>query len=54
MIRTNEKPGMVVMNRKKRKAIEHKPNTRRTTGKIEKGDQIYSPRSCILGIVEFP
>ena len=51
MIRTNEKPGMVVMNRKKTKVIEHKPNTRKTTGKIEKGDpNLFSPlkynRNC--------
>ena len=41
MMRTNEKPDMVVMNRKKTKAIEHKPNTRKTTGKIEKGQMIH-------------
>ena len=44
MMRTNEKPNMVVMNRKKTKAIEHKPSTRKTTGKIEKGDSyLFSP-----------
>ena len=41
MMRTNEKPDMVVMNRKKTKAIEHKPNTRKTTGKIEKGQMLH-------------
>ena len=41
IMRTNEKPDMVVMNRKKTKAIEHKPNTRKTTGKIEKGQMIH-------------
>ena len=41
MMRTNEKPDMVVMNRKKTEAIEHKPNTRKTTGKIEKGQMIH-------------
>lgn len=51
MIGTNEKRDMVVMNRKKTKAIEHKPNTRNTTGKIEKGDpNLFSPlmynRNC--------
>ena len=54
MIRTNEKPDMVVMNRKKMKVIDHKPNTRKTTGKIEKGDPNLFSRPCIIGIVEFP
>lgn len=50
-IRTNEKSDMVVMNRKETKAIEHKPNTRKTTDKIEKGDpNLFSPlmynRNC--------